>query len=118
MPDDERYFFWPQYGHFELLDADNRPVTQPGKLGFVVGTSFDNGVMPFVRYRTGDLAVLSGRDHPELAGFPVCERIVGRLQEFIVCRDQRLVSITTLAPAPPVRRETSSAACAESASIK
>jgi phenylacetate-CoA ligase len=71
-------------------------VTQPGKLGFVVGTSFDNQVMPFVRYRTGDLAVLSDRGHPELPGFPACERIVGRLQEFIVCRDHRLISITTI----------------------
>jgi phenylacetate-CoA ligase len=96
MPDDERYFFWPQYGHFELLDAENRPITQPGKLGFVVGTSFDNKVMPFVRYRTGDLAMLSEREHPDLPGFPACERIVGRLQEFIVCRDHRLVSITTI----------------------
>jgi len=95
-PDDDRYFFWPRYGHFELLDAENRPVTQPGKLGFIVGTSFDNRVMPFVRYRTGDLGVLSDRGHPRLAGFPACERIVGRLQEFIVCRDHRLVSITTL----------------------
>jgi phenylacetate-CoA ligase len=96
MPDDDRYFFWPQYGFFELLDAENRPITQPGKLGFVVGTSFDNKVMPFIRYRTGDLAVLSERGHPLLPGYPACERIVGRLQEFIVCRDQRLVSITTL----------------------
>ena len=96
MPDDDRYFFWPRYGHFELLDAENRPVTQPGKLGFVVGTSYDNKVMPFVRYRTGDLAVLSDRGHPLLPGFPACERIVGRLQEFIVCRDHRLVSITTI----------------------
>ena len=96
MPDDDRYFFWPQYGYFELLDAENRPITQPGKLGFVVGTSFDNKVMPFVRYRTGDLAVLSDRGHPLLPGYPACERIVGRLQEFIVCRDHRLVSITTI----------------------
>ena len=96
MPDDDRYFFWPQYGHFELLDAENRPVTQPGKLGFVVGTSFDNKVMPFLRYRTGDLAVLSDRGHPLLPGYPACERIVGRLQEFVVCRDHRLVSITTI----------------------
>ena len=96
MPDDERYFFWPQYGFFELLDAENRPITQPGKLGFVVGTSFDNKVMPFLRYRTGDLAMLSDRGHPDLPGYPACERIVGRLQEFIVCHDQRLVSITTV----------------------
>lgn len=96
MPDDDRYFFWPQYGHFELLDAENRPITQPGKLGFVVGTSFDNKVMPFLRYRTGDLAMLSEGGHPDLPGHPACERIVGRLQEFIVCHDQRLVSITTI----------------------
>ncbi|HUP96567.1 MAG TPA: hypothetical protein VM073_01425 [Usitatibacter sp.] len=96
LPDDDRYFFWPRYGHFELLDAENRPITQPGKLGFIVGTGFDNQVMPFVRYRTGDLGVLSANGHPRLAGFPACERIVGRLQEFIVCRDHRLVSITTL----------------------
>jgi phenylacetate-CoA ligase len=96
MPDDDRYFFWPQYGHFELLDAQDRPITQPGKLGFIVGTSFDNNVMPFLRYRTGDLAVLSERGHPMLPGHPAVERIAGRLQEFIVCRDQRLVSITTL----------------------
>jgi phenylacetate-CoA ligase len=117
LPTDDRYFFWPQYGYLELLDERDRPVTEPGRMGFVVGTSFDNQVMPFVRYRTGDLAVLShdetlspalsqrrggtstlsrGRGATSLAGYTVCDRIVGRLQEFVVCRDERLVSITTL----------------------
>jgi phenylacetate-coenzyme A ligase PaaK-like adenylate-forming protein len=96
MPDDERYFFWPQYGFLELLDSQDRPITQPGKLGFVVGTSFDNRVMPFLRYRTGDLAVLAESGHPMLPGYPAVERIAGRLQEFVVCRGERLVSITTL----------------------
>ena len=96
MPDDDRYFFWPQYGWLELLDIDDRPIREPGKLGFVVGTSFDNRAMPFVRYRTGDLATLSEDGHPRLPGHPACARIEGRLQEFLVCRDERLVSITTL----------------------
>jgi phenylacetate-CoA ligase len=95
-PDDDRYFFWPQYGWLELLDARGRPITTPGQLGFVVGTSFDNRVMPFVRYRTGDLAMLSDRGYPALPGYAACERIEGRLQEFLVCRDERLISITTL----------------------
>ncbi len=99
MPDDERYFFWPGYGWPELVDAQDRPVTQPGRLGFLVGTSFDNRAMPFVRYRTGDLAVLGAGEHPLLPGFPVIERIAGRLQEFLVCRDERLVSVTTLGAA-------------------
>ena len=96
MPDDERYFFWPQYGWLELLDADGQPITRPGALGYLVGTSFDNEVMPFVRYRTGDLARLSERPHPRLPGYPACERIEGRLQEFLVCKDYRLISITTM----------------------
>jgi phenylacetate-CoA ligase len=96
LADDERYFFWPQYGFFELLDARGRPVTTPGEVGFVVGTGFDNRVMPFIRYRTGDLAMLSAGGHAALPGYPACERIEGRLQEFIVCRDERLISITTL----------------------
>ena len=93
MPHDERYFFWPTYGWLELLDGDDRPITRPGVLGHVVGTSFDNRVMPFVRYRTGDLAMLSGHGHPALPGFAACERIEGRVQEFVVDREGRAVSL-------------------------
>lgn len=100
MPDDDRYFFWPLYGHLELLDASGRPVTEPGVLGEITGTSFDNRVMPFVRYRTGDFGMWSGKPgHPSLPGYPVLERIEGRLQEFVVGADHRLISITTLGAA-------------------
>jgi phenylacetate-CoA ligase len=100
MPDDSRYFFWPTYGHFELLDGNDRPVTRPGEIGHIVGTSFDNQVMPFVRYRTGDLGTLSeAGPHPELPGFPVCERIEGRLQEFVINRDGRAISLLTVGAA-------------------
>lgn len=100
MPDDDRYFFWPLYGHLELLDAEGKPVTEPGVLGEITGTSFDNRVMPFVRYRTGDFGMWSDRPgHPALPGYPVLERIEGRLQEFVVGADHRLISITTLGAA-------------------
>jgi len=96
VPGDDRYAFWPQYGHLELVDERGRAITEPNRIGHIVGTSFDNRVMPFVRYRTGDLGMLASRPNPELASHPVLERIVGRLQEFVVCRDERLVSITTI----------------------
>lgn len=100
MPDDERYFFWPQYGYFELIDQSGHAITQPGVLGEIVGTGFDNKAMPFIRYRTGDMAMLSDRPgHPLLPDYPAVERIEGRLQEFLVCRDNRLVSITTMGAA-------------------
>lgn len=48
------------YGYFELLDENNNVITQPGKLGEIVGSSFYNPVMPLLRYRTGDFAELVG----------------------------------------------------------
>ncbi len=96
LPGDPRFFFWPQYGKFELLDPDGNPITQPCVLGEIVGTSFDNQVMPFVRYRTGDFALLSDHPHPDLPLYPVCERIEARIQEFLVCKDHRLISVSTL----------------------
>lgn len=100
MPDDERYFFWPQYGHFELVDEAGQVITKPGVLGEIIGTSFDNRVMPFIRYRTGDLAMLSdGPAAGALTGYPVVERIEGRLQEFLVTRDHRLISVCTMGAA-------------------
>jgi phenylacetate-CoA ligase len=100
MPDDDRYFFWPQYGHFELVDQAGKPVTCPGVAGEIVGTGYDNEVMPFIRYRTGDIATLSGRPHPLLPGFAAVERIEGRLQEFVVCRDRRLMSVNSMTEIP------------------
>jgi phenylacetate-CoA ligase len=99
LPADPRYHFWPQYGHVELVDATGHPVTRPGQIGEIVGTSFDNQVMPFLRYRTGDYAVWSEQPSPALPAWPVVDRIEGRLQEFVVCHDHRLVTVTTLGAA-------------------
>lgn len=100
MPDDDRYFFWPQYGHLELLDKDGNAIREPGVVGEIVGTGFNNRAMPFIRYRTGDMATWSENPgHRDLAGFPVVERIEGRLQEFLVCSDHRLISICSMGAA-------------------
>lgn len=99
MPDDDRYFFWPQYGFFELLDADGNVIERPGELGEIVGTAFDNEVMPLLRYRTGDMAVLSAKPHPLLPGYPAVERIEGRIQEFVVSADERLLSLNAITTA-------------------
>lgn len=99
MPDDDRYFFWPLYGWLELVDAEGRPIDEPGRVGELVATSFDNEVMPFVRYRTGDFGSWGAAPHPKLPGWQVVEQIEGRLQEFLVCRDHRLVTPNSLSAA-------------------
>lgn len=99
MPDDDRYFFWPLYGWVELVDEAGSPITKPGVLGEIVVTSFDNEVMPFVRYRMGDFGAWSDRPHAKLPGWQVLDRIEGRLQEFLVCHDHRLVTPNSLSAA-------------------
>lgn len=99
LPGDSRYFFWPLYGYVELVDFDGQPITEPGVLGEIVATGYDNLVMPLIRYRTGDMAMWTARPNTLRPGFQVVDRIEGRLQEFLVCRDHRLVSICTIGAA-------------------
>jgi phenylacetate-CoA ligase len=104
MPDDPRYFVWPLYGKVELVDGEGRAIDEPGQAGEIVVTGFDNRVMPFVRYRTGDIARWSaGPAHPALPGFPVLERIDGRDSDFIFGRDGRAIPMTSVGGLrPPV----------------
>ena len=54
------YHVEPTYGYLELVDENNRVIREPGGIGEIVGTSFHNPGMPFVRYRTGDFAEYAG----------------------------------------------------------
>lgn len=97
MPDDPRYFVWPLYGKVELIDHEGCVITERGVSGEIVVTGFDNRVMPFIRYRTGDIAQWStGPEHPDLPGFAVLERIEGRDSDFIYGRDGRAIPMTSV----------------------
>ena len=47
---------FPTYGFVELVDEMGRAIEEPGRRGFVVGTSFINNGTMFLRYRTDDTA--------------------------------------------------------------
>lgn len=64
----------------EILREDGSPCS-PGERGRVVLTDLHNYVRPFIRYNTGDLAVL-GTDHCACGrGFPLIGEIDGRSTE-------------------------------------
>jgi phenylacetate-CoA ligase len=70
----------------ELLDAAGQPVPD-GEPGEIVVTHLASGDFPFVRYRTGDVAV---RDtHPCACGrgLPLLKEIQGRTTDFVVAAD-------------------------------
>lgn len=59
----------------------------------VVGTSFDNMLMPLIRYRLGDSVVPADPDYVCRCGraFPVVDRIVGRIDDYLLAPDGRHV---------------------------
>lgn len=83
------YHVNPEYGIVEIL-TEGAPAP-PGELGEIIATGFVNGVMPVIRYATGDLA--SWGDKPCKCGraFPVISRIEGRRDDIIVTPEGRRV---------------------------
>jgi len=66
----------------ELVDADGDPVA-PGESGEIVVTHLATDDFPFIRYRTGDVAVASGTRCPCGRGLPVLDEVQGRSTDFI-----------------------------------
>ncbi len=94
---EDTYHVLPQYGFAELVDHKGQPVTEPGQMGEIVGTSFIMSVTPFIRYRIGDYAIFKGWKC-ESCGRPyqVWESIKGRLQEFLLTSTGRYISMTAI----------------------
>lgn len=75
----------------EVVDEKGRAVA-PGQQGEIVVTDLDNYAMPFLRYRTGDLGILSNGTCTCGRGLPLLQSIAGRVSEIIVGRNGRMVS--------------------------
>ncbi|MDD3857787.1 MAG: phenylacetate--CoA ligase family protein [Methanoculleus sp.] len=91
-----RYHIFPEYGIVELIGRDGRPVEAPGGMGEVVTTGLINPICPLIRYRTMDVAVLGADACSCGREYPLLEKVEGRLQEFIVTKNRRLVSMTAV----------------------
>jgi phenylacetate-CoA ligase len=100
---DTRLHIFPQYGITELIDERGNPVEEPGRLGEIVATGFLNRAMPLIRYRTADVASFA-QGTCEACGrlYELFERVEGRLQEFIVSRSGRYISMTAINMHSPV----------------
>lgn len=70
----------------EVVHESGRPA-QSGEIGEIVITDFTNRYMPFLRYRTGDLAVPTARECPCGRGLPLLDRVEGRTFDAVVSAD-------------------------------
>lgn len=89
--DTYEYICSPLYGLTEVLNSDGSHVRE-GEAGEVVVTGFYNFALPFIRYRTGDLAVFNGNQN----GVVRLGKIIGRTQDFVFTSDNTKVALTAL----------------------
>lgn len=70
----------------ELVDPQGRPVPV-GEAGEIVVTHLATSDFPFIRYRTGDVAVMDDRTCACGRGLPMLKEIQGRTTDFVVAAD-------------------------------
>jgi len=91
----------------ETVRPDGSP-SAAGEAGEIVVTHMATGEFPFLRYRTGDVGVLSAAPCACGRGLPVLQEIQGRATDFVVARDgtvmHGLALIYTLRDLPGVER--------------
>ena len=77
--------------HVEILRPDGS-CCAPGESGEIVVTDLINGVMPFIRYRTGDIGVMADSACPCGRATPVLANVEGRVSEIIVGKNGKYYS--------------------------
>lgn len=90
------YHIFPEYGLVEIIGDNDRPVTEDNHVGVVVATNLHNFVCPLIRYRTDDLATYSSEVCTCGRHYPLIKEIEGRLQEYVVTKDKRKITLTAL----------------------
>ena len=90
------YHIFPQYGITEVIRHDGKSVSREGEMGEIVGTGFSNYAMPFIRYKTRDVAVLTNRKCECGRAYRLLNRIEGRMQDFVVSKTGHLIPMTTI----------------------
>lgn len=96
------YHLYPQYGLTEVVDGRGAYLDQDGDIGEIVATGFDNFVMPLIRYRTMDVGVIAKGNCACNRHYPRLKRIDGRLQELILTKIGRRISMTAINMHSPV----------------
>jgi phenylacetate-CoA ligase len=87
------YHIFPDYGYVELIDRNGQPVTKEGDIGEIVATGFHTGIFPFIRYKTGDIAVYTTHQCECGRQVLLLKSVEGRIQDFMISKTNRLVPL-------------------------
>jgi phenylacetate-CoA ligase len=98
----DSFHFVPAYGRVELVLSPDDPVDELGRAVRIIGTGYWNGVMPLVRYETGDRAIVPAHADAALLeeislGLAPFPGIAGRIEEYVLSpAGTRICALSTL----------------------
>ncbi|MDU2663342.1 MAG: phenylacetate--CoA ligase family protein [Clostridium perfringens] len=78
------YHLNSEYGYTEIIDKNGFEVKTEDKVGELVVTGFNNYVVPFIRYKTSDMAVVTNKKCTCGRNYRLIKKIEGRKQEYFV----------------------------------
>jgi len=87
---------YPEYGVTELINEKGEQIQAAEEPGEIAGTGFNNYAMPFIRYKTNDIATFSIKTCTCGRKYHLFGRIEGRKQEYIVLQNGELVPLLIL----------------------
>lgn len=77
--------------YVEILRSDGSPC-DPGEIGRIVVTDLVNRAMPLLRYQIDDMGVMGHQPCPCGRGLPMLARIEGRVADYVVTPQGKMVS--------------------------
>ena len=96
-PTEQTYSLFSQANQsFRQANTMTAGSDEAEKLYEIVATTFNNWTMPFIRYKTNDYAILTDGACKCGRNFPLIKEVVGRAQEFLVDKDENLISASAL----------------------
>ena len=92
----DTYHFEPVYGFSELVNLDNEWSSEEDEIGEIVATGFNNYTMPFIRYRTNDLAINTSNSCECKRPYRIIKDVLGRTQDIVYDFESTKIALTSL----------------------
>lgn len=92
--ENDLYHVDPFYGYTELIELERNKSFGDSKE--IVSTGFNNFFMPFIRYRTGDIAEESQEKCKCGFEMKTVKRIIGRDREYVITKSKKIITLTAL----------------------
>ena len=99
QPNDNDYMFLPTHGYVEFCENNNVKFDSNKNIKEIIGTSFVNPVMPLIRYRTGDFAIVPSENEISIGNkkpFIKVKDIIGRAQDVAIGKSGEKITLTAL----------------------